>query len=353
MVTAFYSYDRKENYLALVKFMDIDFVILWVDGNDLAWQAEKSKYQPQKESENNSVNRYRDWGLLPYWFRAVEKFAPWVRKIHFATWGHLPDFLNLNAPKLHIVRHDEFIPEEYLPTFSSHVIEMNIHRIPDLAEHFVYFNDDTFLLRSFQPEDFFRDGLPCTYGGEVPIELVGNIGTWLHAAVNDLGIVNAHFPKRESVAKYGKKYRDKRYRWKDNLRTLMLEKLHPDYFTGFKNLHAPAAYLKESFREIWEAEPEKLVSTCRDRFRTSDNVNQWVVLWWQIASGQFSPAIIDNLVASINENTIDELCLAIEKQSHDYICLNDPDESIGFEQLAGRLASSFSKILPEKSSYEL
>lgn len=333
--------------------MDIDFVILWVDGNDLAWQAEKSKYQPQKESENNSVNRYRDWGLLPYWFRAVEKFAPWVRKIHFVTWGHLPDFLNLNAPKLHIVRHDEFIPEEYLPTFSSHVIEMNIHRIPDLAEHFVYFNDDTFLLRSFQPEDFFRDGLPCTYGGEVPIELVGNIGTWLHAAVNDLGIVNAHFPKRESVAKYGKKYRDKRYRWKDNLRTLMLEKLHPDYFTGFKNLHAPAAYLKESFREIWEAEPEKLVSTCRDRFRTSDNVNQWVVLWWQIASGQFSPAIIDNLVASINENTIDELCLAIEKQSHDYICLNDPDESIGFEQLAGRLASSFSKILPEKSSYEL
>lgn len=333
--------------------MDIDFVILWVDGNDLAWQAEKSKYQPQKESENNSVNRYRDWGLLPYWFRAVEKFAPWVRKIHFVTWGHLPDFLNLNAPKLHIVRHDEFIPEEYLPTFSSHVIEMNIHRIPDLAEHFVYFNDDMFLLRSFQPEDFFRDGLPCTYGGEVPIELVGNIGTWLHAAVNDLGIVNAHFPKRESVAKYGKKYRDKRYRWKDNLRTLILEKFYPDYFTGFKNLHAPAAYLKESFREIWEAEPEKLVSTCRDRFRTSDNVNQWVVLWWQIASGQFSPAVIDNLVASINENTIDELCLAIEKQSHDYICLNDPDESIGFEQLAGRLASSFSKILPEKSSYEL
>lgn len=332
--------------------MDIDFVILWVDGNDLAWQAEKSKYQPQKESENNSVNRYRDWGLLPYWFRAAEKFAPWVRKIHFVTWGHLPDFLNLNAPKLHIVRHDEFIPEEYLPTFSSHVIEMNIHRIPDLAVHFVYFNDDMFLLRSFQPDDFFRDGLPCTYGGEVPIELVGNIGTWLHAAVNDLGIVNAHFPKRDAVAKYGKKYRDKRYRWKDNLRTLMLEKLHPDYFTGFKNLHAPAAYLKESFREIWEAEPEKLESTCRDRFRTSDNVNQWVVLWWQIASGQFSPAIIDNLVASINENTIDELCFAIEKQSHDYICLNDPEEEIDFEILKIRLVESFEKILPTKSIFE-
>ncbi len=332
--------------------MDIDFVILWVDGNDPAWQAEKSKYQPHTENENNSVNRYRDWGLLPYWFRSVEKFAPWVRKIHFVTWGHTPKFLNLDSPKLNVVKHSEFIPEEYLPTFSSHTIEMNIHRIPDLSEHFVYFNDDMFMLRKFQPEDFFKNGLPCTYGGEVPVELVGNIGTWQHAVVNNLGIINANFPKRDSVNKYGKKYRDKCYRWKDNLRTLILEKLYPDYFTGFKNLHAPAAYLKESFREIWEAEPEKLVSTCRDRFRTSDNVNQWVVLWWQIASGQFSPAVIDNLVASINENTIDELCLAIEKQSHDYICLNDPEEEIDFEILKIRLVESFEKILPTKSIFE-
>lgn len=332
--------------------MDIDFVILWVDGNDPAWQEEKNKYQGKRNSENNSINRYRDWGLLPYWFRTVEKFAPWVRKIHFVTWGHLPAFLNLNAPKLHIVRHDEFIPEEYLPTFSSHTIEMNIHRIPGLAEHFVYFNDDMFLLRPFRQEEFFRGGLPCTYGGEVPIELIGNIGTWQHAAVNDLGIVNSHFPKRESVAKYGKKYKNKRYRWKDNLRTLLLEKFHPDYFTGFKNLHAPASYMKSTFQEVWEAEPEKLSATCRDRFRTSDNVNQWVVLWWQIASGQFSPAVIDNLVSAINGSTIDQLCFSIENQSYDYICLNDPEDEIDFVLLSSQLKKSFETVLPDKSSFE-
>ena len=328
-------------------------MILWVDGNDPVWLAEKRKYQANKKTENNSANRYRDWNLLPYWFRAVERFAPFVHKIHFVTWGHLPAFLNINAQKLHIVRHDEFIPKEYLPTFSSHTIEMNIHRIPGLAEHFVYFNDDMFLLRTFQPEDFFREGLPCTYGGEVPIELIGNIGTWQHAAVNDLGIINAHFPKREAVSRYGKKYRAKSYRWKDNLRTLLLEKLYPDYFTGFKNLHAPAAYLKRSFLEVWEAESEKLDDTCRDRFRTNDNVNQWVVLWWQIASGQFSPYVIDNLVDSIESNTIDYLCEAIENQSHDYICLNDPEEGVDFELLSGRLQQSFEKILPEKSSFEI
>lgn len=333
--------------------MDIDFVILWVDGNDSAWQAEKRKYQSGKTTENNSINRYRDWNLLPYWFRSVEQFTPWVRRIHFVTWGHLPTFLNLDAPKLHIVRHDEFIPAEYLPTFSSHTIEMNIHRIPDLAEHFVYFNDDMFLLRPFKSENFFRDGLPCTYGGEVPIELIGNVGTWLHAAVNDLGIVNAHFPKREAVAKHGKKYINKCYRWKDNLRTLLLENLYPDYFTGFKNLHAPAAYLKNAFQEVWDAESEKLESTCRDRFRTSDNVNQWAVLWWQIASGQFTPAVVDNLVMKIDNSTIDQLCTAIEKQQHDYICLNDPEGSIDFEYLSVRLQAAFEMILSKKSSFEL
>lgn len=332
--------------------MDIDFVILWVDGNDPDWQAEKSRYQSEKEDDSNTVNRYRDWNLLPYWFRAVENFAPWVRKIHFVTWGHVPKFLQLENSKLHIVRHDEFIPEDYLPTFSSHAIEMNIHRIPGLAEHFVYFNDDMFLLRPFEKEDFFRNNLPCTYGGEVPIELKGNIGIWQHAAVNDLGIVNAHFSKRQAAAQYGKKYRDRCYRWKDNVRTFVLEKLYPDYFTGFKNIHAPAAYLKSTFQEIWDAEPEKLDSTCRDRFRTSDNVNQWVALWWQIAGGKFSPIVIDNLVSKIADDTIDELCDAIENQSHDYICLNDPEEEIDFYKLSKCLRKAFEKILPDKSCFE-
>ena len=332
--------------------MDIDFVILWVDGSDPEWQKEKAAYQVGKTTENNSSNRYRDWGLLPYWFRAVEQFAPFVRKVHFVTWGHLPFFLNLNAPKLHVVCHDEFIPGEYLPTFSSHAIELNIHRIPGLAEHFVYFNDDMFMLRSFKAEDFFYDNLPCTYGGEVPIELIGDIGTWQHAAVNDLGIINNNFQKRKSVEKYKKKYMDKSYRWKDNVRTFLLEKLYPDYFTGFKNLHAPAAYLKETFCQVWEAAPEKLESTCQDRFRTSDNVNQWVVLWWQIASGQFSPSVIDNLVMGISEKTIDALCTVIEQQNHDFICINDSEENIDFARLKRKLEESFDKIFPEKSIFE-
>ena len=114
--------------------MDIDFVIPWVDGTDSQWSQKCSRFLP----ENSALEecRYRDWGLLKYWFRAVECYAPWVRKIHFVTDGQIPDWLNTEHPKLHVVNHGDYIPKEYLPTFSSHTIELNLHRIAGLSEHF-------------------------------------------------------------------------------------------------------------------------------------------------------------------------------------------------------------------------
>lgn len=333
--------------------MDIDIVILWVDGNDSAWLKEKSRYLPPSDSDSNSVNRYRDWGLLPWWFRAVEQFAPWVRKIHFVTWGHIPSFLDRNHPKLHIVNHRDFIPPEYLPTFSSHTIEANLHRIPGLAEHFIYFNDDMFLLRPVEKRDFFCNGLPCTCGTEVPWQFSGPIGVWEHAATNDLGVINRHFPKKKALNSHGRKYTDRCYPWKDNIRTTILQKLYPDYFTGFRNLHGPAPYRKETLRQVWNAEPQLLQKTCRNRFRSPSDVNQWVFLWWQVASGQFSPCLPDNLVSGINESTIDALCRCIQNREHTMICLNDPEEAVDFETLSSRLRQAFDSILPDKSSFEV
>ena len=72
----------------------IDFVMIWVDGNDPEWQKEKNKYDSSDEKGDNTIVRYRSWDNLQYWFRGIEKFAPWVNKVHFVTWGHLPPWLN-------------------------------------------------------------------------------------------------------------------------------------------------------------------------------------------------------------------------------------------------------------------
>ncbi|MBO6061703.1 MAG: Stealth CR1 domain-containing protein, partial [Clostridia bacterium] len=186
--------------------MDIDFVVLWVDGNDPEWLAEKRKYQSEVVDDSNAPNRFRDWGLMPYWFRAIEKFTPWVRKIHFVTCGHIPPWLNTEHPKLNHVKHSDYIPSEYLPTFSANTIEMNIHRIPDLAEHFVFFNDDTLITRKMEEKAFFNAGLPCCCGIEVPAQFRGSLGIWQHLIANDLRVVNNHFNKRDQLLIYRRKY---------------------------------------------------------------------------------------------------------------------------------------------------
>lgn len=332
--------------------MDVDFVVLWVDGNDPEWLAEKRKYQNGVVDDSNAPNRFRDWGLMPYWFRAVEKFTPWVRRIHFVTCGHIPEWLNLDNPKLNHVKHSDYIPKEYLPTFNANTIEMNIHRIPGLAEHFVFFNDDMFITCEMEERDFFKNDLPCSCGAEVPVQFVGTAGIWQHLIANDMRVINNHFSKKESRDLYLKKYNNRAYRWQDNLRTGILGKLYPEVFLGFKNLHAPAAFLKKTFVEIWQKEPKLLQQTSAHRFRSNDDVNQWLAIWWQIAGGLFEPYEIDNVVEDVTSKSIDSLCGVISKQSHDMVCVNDPAGECEFEILSERLRRAFDCILPNKSSFE-
>ena len=72
---------------------EIDFVITWVDGNDPDWQKQKMEYSMQpdlSQKQDDRKERYRDWDLLRYWFRGVERFAPWVRRCRPRTTKNVP-----------------------------------------------------------------------------------------------------------------------------------------------------------------------------------------------------------------------------------------------------------------------
>ena len=137
----------------------IDFVVTWVDGSDPSWIAKKNQYSTQAGSYKKSMSSqkaYRDWGTFKYWFRGVEKFAPWVNHIYLVTDNQVPTWLSTKSTKLTVVDHRDFIPGEYLPTFNSNAIEANIHRIKGLSEHFVIFNDDTYLTSTVKPDDYLN-----------------------------------------------------------------------------------------------------------------------------------------------------------------------------------------------------
>lgn len=331
----------------------IDFVIIWVDGNDKEWQEEKKKYLVN-DNVDAGDNRYREWDTLKYWFRGVEKFAPWVNNIFFVTCGQIPEWLNVKHPKLKLVSHKEYMKDEYLPTFSSHPIELNLHRISELSEHFVYFNDDMFIIREMTPRDFFRNGLPCdACGFEVMNIKYDDI--FYDIMINNMRVINRNFDSKEFLRKQFAKVFNLHYDIK-HVKSLLLLPWSIGFFPGFINPHLPNSYLKSTFEKVWNKEKNLLDETSKHKFRCKQDVNQYIFQYWQFLEGKFEPINIKKrgqfyYIGKQRKEWYD----AITKQKHKMICLNDDLENVTKEEffsLKKEMKKAFEIILGEKSLYE-
>ncbi len=325
----------------------IDLIIPWVDGNDPAWQQEKA--QTVGLDGDQRVIRYRDWGFMKYWLRGVEKFLPWVRTVHLVTWGHLPPGLRQDHPKLHIVNHRDYIPPQFLPTFNCNVIELNFFRIPELAEQFILANDDTFFLRPMEPEFFFRNGLPVDAAIQNVLQFSRPDG--IDAIVmNDLLALNMNFNKKKAVAANRSKWFNPRY-GSGFFRNLYLMPF--TNFTGFRDPHMPAGYLKSVFEEVYTACREQMESTFANKVRTKQDLNEWLCRYWQFAAGQFTPGDPHRGAFTVIGKDDERIADILKRQSEPMICLSDDDEKIDFEREQAFLTAAFEALLPEKSSFEL
>lgn len=327
---------------------EIDFVLIWVDDSDIEWQKNKANYRNDNDSFNANNVRYRDWDILQYWFRAVEKYTPWVRKIHFVTCGHIPQWLKLDNPKLNFVKHSDYIDSRFLPTFSSHPIELNLHKIKGLAEQFVYFNDDMFINAKMKPDDFFKDGLPCDCA------ILNSIKMDLHGIpniiVNDLCVITEYFNFSLQLKKHWRKWINYKY-GKLLLRTLML--IPWRIYSGFYEPHLPTSFLKSTFQEIWNKESQLLNEVSSHKFRSKEDVNQWLIRYWQLASGEFIPRSPNIGKMYMVNDSLDKIICDIKNHTHKMICINDSDKLRDFEIAKKRLQFAYQETLPDKSSFEI
>lgn len=140
---------------------DIDYVFPYVDGTDPLWASMYKKYHngnlpvDHDDTNLNGENRYINYDLLKYKFRSMEKNMPWIRNIFVivSSPSQIPDWLDTS--KVKIVYHKDFIPSEFLPTFSSLTIEMFLGNIKELGDKFIYSNDDMYYINNLYPCDFF------------------------------------------------------------------------------------------------------------------------------------------------------------------------------------------------------
>ena len=325
----------------------IDFVVAWVDGNDPVWRNEMFKYVPEemrKREDSAGDDRYVDNGLFRFWFRSIEKFAPWVNKIFFITYGHLPEWLDTSNPKLVIVNHKDYMPQEYLPTFNFVPLALNLHRIKGLSEHFVLFNDDMYLTSPCDKKVFFKKGLPCDMAVQDGL-LADRFDMYNYMLFNAMCIINKNYRKKDIIRKNKSKWFNLKY-GKNFVKNLLLSKI--SLFTGFYSTHMPQSYLKSMFEKVWEDNPKELDQSSRNKFRYYNDITEEIVQYYQFVEGKFSP-VNRNKMGRYLTMTNGRLPKIIISGKYKYICINSNADG----EVLGRAKKAFETILPDKSSFEL
>ena len=308
----------------------IDLVYLWVDGNDPIWQAKRNAFigKVAEDSEKNCKGRYANNDELKYSLRSIELYAPWIRKIFIVTDNQKPEWLNTTHPKIQVVDHTEILPRESLPCFNSSLLEHYIYRIPGLAEHFLFANDDTYLNKEVIPNDFFTsEGFPI-------IRL-----------------------KR-------KPFRKIRWFWRENIRKKPLKNYsrmvarssqlvsdkYGHYYTGMPH-HNIDAYLKSDYKRwVEEIFRDEFRANNGNRMRSDDDVHRSVLSYAALAEKRGKLRYVtqkESMMVMIHKPRHYE---RLDKYRPLFFCMNDSEYATDDDRM--REKAYLEKRFPEKSSFE-
>lgn len=305
-------------------------VYLWVDGNDSAWQAKRSAFVgiQQETTSINCKGRYANNDELKYSLRSIERHAPWIRKIFIVTDSQTPEWLDTSNPRIEIVDHTVILPSESLPCFNSCVIEHHLWKIPGLAEHFLYANDDMLLGREVKVQDFFTpEGMPIVRLTRKPFRKF----RWLF---------------RENVLR--KPLRN--YSKKIALAARLVEEKYGPYFTGMPH-HNIDAYLKSDLRHVAEEVlREEFLANNRHKMRSDDDVQRVAFSYIALAEKRGLLRYVTQKESMIVRIHKQKDYRKFEKNSPTFFCMNDSEYANDSDRI---MAKAFlEQIFPERSRFE-
>lgn len=328
----------------------IDFVVTWVDGNDPNWQKERAEFFGENYFPGgNSMCRYRDWITFKYWFRAVEKYAPWVRYVFLVTWGHVPEWLNTKCEKLRIISHKEFIPLHELPTYNSNTIEFNLFRIKELSEHFVYFNDDVLLTRPVSREEFFLNGKPRHTGIAKPWINRDNHMAY-HINFNVYGLVNRENNIRKAIESYPEKWFSYRYGLaaRHNLDAMREEGLPGMFFT-----HMSVPLMKSSMERTYLKYKKECDESNVYKLRDKNQLVHQLFSIEDILAGNFVPcAAYWGTIVNIDDYSGIKKCFSDNKKKMVCFCDRGDITEAEEKEINFRVDEILNEFFRDKSSFE-
>jgi hypothetical protein len=222
-----------------------------------------------------------------------------------------------------------------------------MHKIKNLSEHFVYFNDDFFITNSISPERFFTNGLPNDIAA---LRYNSGLSMWAKKLKNNIRIINENFDKKEIMSRDHDKWFNSIYGSKAQMTYFL--KFYPKFVT-LRTPHNAQPYLKSTFEEVWKAAEKELTGMSVHKFRSELDYTPELFRTWQICQSNFNPYnTYDNTKMFPLMLRSKQAIEAIRKQSYSLICLNDNSLIRNYEKTMNNLDAAFNSILPKKSTFE-
>jgi hypothetical protein len=328
---------RTRSEFAMVPAEDIrfpiDVVYTWVDGNDPDWLDRKNASlaafgREQINTIATNASRFISRDELKYSLRSIAAYAPWVRKIFLVTDDQIPAWLDTSDPRLTVVSHRELFGDTgVLPTFNSHAIESRLHRIPGLAEHFIYFNDDMFLGRPVSPDSFFHaNGIAKFFQSKAQLDAGP-------ATIFDAPVTAAGKNNRRHIAE--------RF----------------DRSITQKMQHVPYTLQKSVLEEIESWLPDEVRQTAEHPFRHPGDLSIPSSLqhYWSYLTKRAVPGSIKYTYADLaHPSTPVQLAFLLARRHCDVFCLNDTDSAaVALSEQAEMMNDFLPQYFPFRSPFEL
>ena len=237
----------------------IDAVITWVDGSEPNYQRKLKEHL----SNNDRIKRqYLQANEINLCVASIVKYAPFIRKIFIVTDKQSPNLDSVkyivSKEKIEIVDHEEIFRDniEFLPTFNIRSIDALLFKIKDLSEKFIYFNDDMFLVKKTNPEDWFVGDKAVLTGNWVktynkkPIKIISQK---IKSFFNMRPSFNASQSKAANIAGFNSKY--------------------------FKSYHCGRPQIKSVIKDFYNKNPEKLVDQIKYKIRDDRQYMPYSLCW--------------------------------------------------------------------------
>lgn len=308
--------------------MPIDAVWTWVDGADPAWLGRRDQalaagvVGPGRHPTAFDAARFEQSDELRYSLRSAHEYAPWLRMLHVVTDGQVPPWLDVGHPRIHLVDHREILDGS---RFNSHAIEAGLHRIPGLADHYLYLNDDVFFGRIAFPGDFFAaPGVSRFFPSDLPID-PGSAGP------QDLPIMAAAKNGRDLMAR----------RFGIEVATRIRHTVHPQ--------------LRDVAQQIEDENPGLVTATRRAPFRSPSDLSVAASLshWYAWAQGHAVPTEPNYLYLDIDApGSPQSMDALLSLRRYDTFCLNQESSGPGSERARRALTAFLRNYFPHPAPWE-